>query len=99
MNTTHTPGKWIVRDIPSRDYYIGPADDGGAPSISIVTRRHNRTEAQTEANARLIASAPDLLELVEAFASFLRDDSRSERRRAQCLAECESVLARAKVTS
>ena len=88
MNTTHTPGPWRYMATPASSY----TDWGvkiGRDTIGVYV----------EADARLIASAPDLLELVEAFATFLRDDSRSERRRAQCLAECESVLARAKVTS
>ena len=88
MTTTHTPGPWRYMATPASGY----TDWGvkiGRDTIGVYI----------EADARLIASAPDLLELVEAFASFLRDDSRSERRRAQCLAECESVLARAKVTA
>ena len=106
MTTTHTPGKWIVRDIPSRDYYIGPADDGGAPSIAIVTRRHNRTEAQTEANARLIASAPDLLAALKAitctyrtFRNVPKDEQEWTSTDDEALDNAFAVLARARGTA
>ena len=87
MTTTHSPGPWWFTATEEEGYYVAGAGD--KELTNLISRE----------DARLIAAAPDLLELVEAFASFLRDDSRSERRRAKCLAECESVLARAKVTS
>jgi len=59
---THTPGPWIVRDHPTQDIYIGPTNDGGAPSVAIVPRRISRTPGEHNANARLIAAAPELLE-------------------------------------
>jgi len=91
---THTKGPWHTTVIDTIN---------GAPAMWAICDIQKgfiaTVDSVNEADARLIAAAPDLLELVAAFASFLRDDSRSERRRAQCLAEFESVLARAKVTS
>ena len=53
----HTKGPWTVRDIATADRYIGPAYDGGGPSIAIV-RSPGRSDAEVTANARLIAAAP-----------------------------------------
>jgi hypothetical protein len=57
----HTPGTWMVSDIPTRDRRISVANDGGAPDIAVVLSRISRTDAETAANARLIAAAPALL--------------------------------------
>lgn len=69
MTTKHTPGPWVRRNIASaRDIYIGAADDGGAPSVAIVPARVNRPADEADANARLIAAAPDLLAALLPFA-------------------------------
>jgi hypothetical protein len=57
----HTSGPWMVSDIPTRDRRISVANDGWAPDIAVVLSRISRTDAETAANARLIAAAPDLL--------------------------------------
>lgn len=59
---THTPGPWIIRDIPTHNAHIGPADDGGAPTIAYVQR--------VDGNARLIAAAPDLLAALEKYVAW-----------------------------
>lgn len=59
--SARTPGPWTVRDIASRQRYIGPSNDGGAPSIAIVPDRGRQHEQAAAANARLIAAAPELL--------------------------------------
>jgi hypothetical protein len=43
---------------------------------------------------RLERDRAELLELVRAFQSYLQDDSRSSRRRAECLRQCDLVLAK-----
>jgi hypothetical protein len=63
--TAHTAGTWCVRGIPTQSRYIGPADDGGAPSIAFVLSVPSRSEAELDANARLIAAAPDILAALE----------------------------------
>jgi hypothetical protein len=57
----HTPGPWGVSDIPTRDRRIYLPDSPGAPDIAVVLSRISRTDAETVANARLIAAAPALL--------------------------------------
>jgi hypothetical protein len=61
---SHTPGPWCVRDIPSKERYVGPSSDGGAPSVAIIPARASRSDAEQAANARLIAAAPELLEVL-----------------------------------
>ena len=60
----HTPGPWCVRDFPTAPRYIGPASDGGAPSVAVVLPRVSVPSDRIDADARLIAAAPDLLELL-----------------------------------
>lgn len=65
-----TPGPWRFVPIPSRRAkgfaYYGIAIEGENPRLFGTT--------DTEANARLIAAAPDLYEACKAALEFLRDD-------------------------
>ena len=58
----HTQGPWAVRGIPTGQRYIGPSQDGGAPSVALVLARVNVPDERLAADARLIAAAPELLE-------------------------------------
>jgi hypothetical protein len=58
----HTPGPWFVRDPHPNHctFNIGPTADGDyEDEVTVVYRTHD--EPVHEANARLIAAAPDLL--------------------------------------
>ena len=78
---THTPGPWAFRPSPDNDerYWIdGPIgltpmirDEKIGPPIANTALRPSITES--EANARLIASAPDLLATLKKIAE-LQDD-------------------------
>lgn len=59
--TAHTPGPWVVD--PCWDI-LGNTDDGNGMVCQITTDAVPRAEA--EANARLIAAAPGLLEALRA---------------------------------
>ena len=61
----HTSGPWTVRNIASKDAYVGPAADGGAPNVAIIPKRITRSNDEQQANARLIAAAPELLEALQ----------------------------------
>lgn len=61
----HTQGPWAVRDIPTGQRYIGPSQDGGAPSVALVLSRVNVPDERLAADARLIAAAPELLEALQ----------------------------------
>lgn len=55
----HTPGPWHVLDHPNREYFVyGP--DGNL--VANCDGWINHTLADKQANARLIAAAPELLE-------------------------------------
>ena len=60
-HSKHTPGPWVVD--PCWDI-LGNTDDGNGMVCQITTDAVPRAEA--EANARLIAAAPDLLEALRA---------------------------------
>ena len=71
-----TPGPWEVREVhpgrsntPILQVAIGPK---GTPSICEITRG-TRPFSEREANARLIAAAPDLLEILKEWAIYARD--------------------------
>lgn len=61
MNT-HTPGPWRS-EFPSRNVVSGPEAD-----ICEVYTSDLRKDAESIANARLIAKAPELIDLVQRFA-------------------------------
>jgi len=55
-----------VRDLPTAQRYIGPSNDGGAPSVAFVLSRANVPDERLDADARLVAAAPDLLAALQA---------------------------------
>lgn len=83
----HTPGPWTC----DMDGYIMTADHE-----TEICQLAGTTELapQQESDADLIANAPEAHELVEAFLSYLEDDSRSEARRQACIAGCKAYLAK-----
>ena len=71
----HTPGPWSIFTDEKHKHNAGIEADGfsiiciGYPDETLamdVSGVHGRTEEETQANARLIAAAPDLLEALEA---------------------------------
>ena len=71
MNTQHTPGPWNVGDDSPNDYE-GPIIDTRDRAVAVITIDHE-TESTPEdrANARLIASAPELLAALQQCADFI----------------------------
>ena len=65
---THTPGPWSVETKGSR-HFIDGADE---LTVAYVDRAGVRERQTYESNARLIASAPDLLEALEDAAFLMR---------------------------
>ncbi len=64
--TEHTPGPWHVSDpIDGRDIPYG-IDDAKGHHLADVSDNHYGNPLPVEANARLIAAAPDLLAALEA---------------------------------
>lgn len=61
----HTPGPWEVDQTTDTAYIIRPVGPRGANSVAqVLHRSHMRPRSETEANARLLAASPRLLELL-----------------------------------
>ena len=70
---THTPGPWAHGfDSLNATWNVMDAD---ARMYTTVKPRGNQNPAEIEANARLIASAPDLLAALEALTQLGTDDN------------------------
>jgi hypothetical protein len=67
MSTQYTPGPWVHRNTPNRAF--------GAPDIWCIDWSDDQQEVAEivhgEANARLIASAPDLLAALDAMVNMI----------------------------
>jgi hypothetical protein len=73
MNTKHTLGPWVVDEKTTMESICtvyGTDCDQGYVYITPVGREYSNPEQQT-ANARLIATAPELLEALENCEAFL----------------------------
>lgn len=68
MKTQHTKGEWIVREwVTSGQRTVEVADGGLRSKIAVICDSHLCEEhgGSIEANARLIAAAPELLDALE----------------------------------
>lgn len=66
----HTPGPWVAVE-----GFNGPVVEGGRSVVAMLGTLTVASEAEAEANARLIASAPDLLAACEAVEALIGDVS------------------------
>ena len=73
-NTTHTQGPWVAKDHTKRFELL---DSDGFPILRI-----NGGMIPTDANARLIAAAPELLEALEALTSLVQGNGNDHITRA-----------------
>lgn len=84
MTTKHTPGPWRVDETKAlgaygvwTDYATHPGHDGaGYPSLvcsMVPTVKSEITREQRDANARLIAAAPDLLAACQESLAFISE--------------------------
>lgn len=76
--STHTPGPWRV----TGPGYIGSTTNGYIPIITPYTDRANRDKhggatPEAMANAHLIATAPELLEALEAAIALFNEPTRN----------------------
>ena len=107
METKFTPGPWEIEEIKQRVHINGhchcywgivsPSMDTGI-AVVVMPEEDETPEvnAEREATARLIATAPEMYEECEAALSFLEDDSRSPRRRAAMIRSLKATLAKAR---
>lgn len=71
MNEQHTPGPWLHKRIEQSRSATSPfhytiSRNGFGWWLALITPGQDRTIGESEANARLIAAAPELLESVKA---------------------------------
>ena len=105
MSAQHTPGPWkAIHNLIYRERFSSPVE-----GMTSIARVHLRPRARVlnateEANARLIAAAPDLLAACEtrigrghsAGCDWIRD-ARRKNRRCDCgLVEAEAAVAKAR---
>jgi len=72
-DTRHTPGPWETLKIAERgvvDYAIYPSNQIG---FNVAKVLDGGSECETASNARLIAAAPELLDVCEAFIGWIGD--------------------------
>ena len=93
----HTPGPWdIVQDAPLNPkarFNIGSRGPSGLATYvcTIKTEKHLALDGNEEANARLIAAAPDLLAALETIAAGNTDPDGMVRIAAEALSKAEGA--------
>ena len=87
MKTQHTPGPWRI--IQEGRLITGNRPELDTP-IALLNSAHALTEAESKANAALIAAAPDLLQACECLVADYRR-SKSELSRQQFEFCCRSI--------
>jgi hypothetical protein len=91
----HTSGPWdIVQDAPLNPrarFNIGSRGPGGTTTYvcTIKTEKHLALDGNEEANAHLIAAAPEMLEALRAMVA--RGPFMDQRATAEGLANCEAL--------
>lgn len=69
----HTPGPWEARTVPTRVAVF--AESGRVATMAVTRTAEPHKLARAEANARLIAAAPDLLAFADMVARHYSDHS------------------------
>jgi hypothetical protein len=91
MNTQHTPGPWTYEysnDVGDDDAYFIEFYEVRTPDYKEVARVDNK------ADARLIAAAPDLLEVLQYFMPFI-DSEQDDERQGPWVEKARAAIARA----
>lgn len=95
----HTPGPWRTDPDVGNESVLG-ADGIMVADCSIFTaRNHRRNPAINQANARLIAAAPDLLNLVRRFIALsggVWNPERYAAEEAELMQEARAAIAKAR---
>lgn len=98
--TTHTPGPWAVTKGAYGALHVGPATlaHPGRDRMLYNTQRGRDLLAQREADARLIAAAPDLLNMCERLLGFAHHygDANALLAGEGMLASAKALIAQAK---
>ena len=93
MNTKHTPGPWAVNHETDITGTENDPQNGCMGPVDVAHVYMRTVPGRTEANARLISSAPDLLEaLTELLADYDNGVTDAE---SALLAKCRAAIAKA----
>lgn len=99
METKHTPGPWKVGEKfygVTNQTWICFTDDVFDYKLATVYNGTKITNDQVEANAKLIAAAPDLLEAcIMAFDNMQNGESKTKYRLVTCLNALEEAIKKA----
>jgi len=98
MNAKHTPGPWKARKIAGYTAYWAvdaPRVEDREPQVCKVSGGLYIDAPQTEANARLIAAAPELLEALEGMLNNLWQDRKRDVKRDYSLMVYEAAARKA----
>lgn len=98
MSAGHTPGPWFVYPQHSYRFTIGDYNGGAGPCCVIAdcaprecltgTGDHTKSDAESEANARLIAAAPELLAALQRMLAEFGGDTGGIGAKGRCEALC-----------
>ena len=68
----HTPGPWAIPKGFTENVAAGLTPDGGIRFVALTAGSKTIPKEESEANARLIAAAPDLLDLLQQQLKYLQ---------------------------
>ena len=94
MNTKHTPGPWTTHRNIGKKSELGIMADA-APCIIAIMGGSKEWPFEANANARLIAAAPELLSTLQDIHSWLISPDLSEGVRAAYQEDCRVAIAKA----
>lgn len=98
MKTTHTPGPWNAHQPGFKGLVSGVVRDKQnrfvATTASPVSGEYNRDENEIDANARLIASAPELLKELQNLVDVLQEQLTDEAKENESI---EEAIGRAQI--
>ena len=73
---THTKGKWVDNFLPNQDGYRHNIAVKGGPIIALIPDCDRQRAEQVDANARLIAKAPEMMEALREVADLANGQGR-----------------------
>lgn len=98
LKHTHTPGPWVfdwgmkINGV-TKDYIVGPVDSYNDILTVAIIKNVNE---ESEANARLIAAAPELLEVLEAAKAHMEDPYPAGDDLSHILTRADAAIAKAR---